>query len=129
MDYEGVIIEESLHNKDVLKMVEIVSTKVELVTKEHKTPWLKQWTLDTVKISESNIDKVVELISESLEHNYWYADFKNKDLHYIIFPNKVFKVERSKPEQYKQVTEYGIGLGIPNYQLDFTPAIKQWARS
>ena len=129
MLYEGVIIEESLHNKDALKLVEIVSTKVEPVTQEHKTPWLKQWTLHTVKIPESKIDKVAKLISKSLENKYWYADFKNNEHHYIIFPNKVFKVERSKPEQYKQVTEYGIGLGIPDYQLDFSPVIKQWARS
>ena len=128
MDYEGVIIEESLKDKAVLKLVEIASTKVEPVTKEHKTPWLKQWTLHTVKIPESNIDKVAEVISKSLEPNYWYADFKNSEHHYIIFPNKVFKVDRSKPEQYKQVSSYGLGLGIPDYQLDFSPAIKQWER-
>lgn len=129
MDYEGVIIEESLLNKDVLKLVEIVSTKVEPITKEHKTPWLKQWTLHAVKIPEGKIDKVAEALSKALEPHYWYADFKNKDYHYIIFPSKVFKVDRSKPEQYKQVTEYGISLGIPDYQLDFSPAIEQWERA
>ena len=128
MDYEGVIIEESLKDKGVLKLVEVVTTKVEPVTKEHKTPWLKQWTLHTVKISESNIDKVAEVISKSLEPNYWYADFKNSERHYIIFPNKVFKVDRSEPKQYEQVTEYGLSLGIPDYQLDFSPAIKQRER-
>lgn len=128
MYYEGVIIEESLSNKDILKLVEIISTKVELVTKEHKTPWLKQWTLHTVKIPKSKTNKAARLISKSLENNYWYADFKNNDFHYIIFPNKVFKVERSKPEQYKQVTTYGLALGIPDYQLDFSPVIKQWER-
>ncbi len=128
MYYEGVIIEESLKDKAVLKLVEIVSTKVESVTKEHKTPWLKQWTLHNVKIPESDIDKVADVISKSIEPNYWYADFKNNEHHYIIFPNKVFKVDRSKPEQYKQVSSYGLGLGIPDYQLDFSPAIRQWER-
>ncbi len=128
MNYEGVIIEESLKDKDVLKLVKIVSTKVEPVTKEHKTPWLKQWTLHTIAIPESKVDEVSEALSKALESNYWYADFKNKDHHYIIFPNKVFKVERRMPEQYKQVTKYGLGLGIPDYQLDFSPAIKQWER-
>lgn len=121
MDYEGVIIEESLKDKDVLKQVEIASTKVEPITKEHKTPWLKQWTLHTVIIPESKIGKVTEALSKALEPHYWYADFKNKDYHYIIFPSKVFKVDRTKPEQYKQVTKYGLGIGIPDYQLDFIP--------
>jgi hypothetical protein len=128
LNYEGVIIEESLKNKDVLKLVEIVSTKVEPVTKEHKTPWLKQWTLHSVKISQDTINEVTKTISKSLEPNYWYADFKNRDYHYIIFPSKIFKVNSSKPEQYKQVTEYGLSLGIPDYQLDFSPVIKQWDR-
>jgi len=128
MDYEGVFIEGSLLNKDVLKLVEIVSTTVEPVTKEHKTPWLKQRILHAVKIPEGKIDKVAEALSKALEPYYRYADFKNKDYHYIIFPSKVFKVDRSKLEQYKQVTEYGISLDIADYQLDFSPAIKQWER-
>jgi hypothetical protein len=128
MNYEGVIIEESLRDKAVLELVKIISTKVEPITKEHKTPWLKQWTLHTVEIPEYNIDKIAEAISKALEPNYWYADFKNSDEHIIIFPNKISKVERSKPEQYKEVTKYGISLGIPDYQLDFSPTIAQWQR-
>jgi hypothetical protein len=44
MNYQGVIIEESLENSDILKDVLILSTKVEPITDEHKTPWLKQRT-------------------------------------------------------------------------------------
>lgn len=124
MDYEGVIIEESLSDKTVLKDVQIISTKVEPVTKKHNTPWLKQWTLHTVVIPVDKASKVAKTISKALQPNYWYVDFKNDTTHYIIFPNKVFCVERSKPEQYKQVTEYGLGLGIPDYQLDFSPTTK-----
>ncbi|OVE79317.1 hypothetical protein BVY00_00615 [bacterium G20] len=128
MDYEGVIIEESLKNKSILQNVNILSTKVEPVTKEHKTPWLKQWTLHTFKIPETNAEKVAEELSRALEPNYWYADFKNQSTHLIIFPKKVFKIDRSKPEQYRQVIEHGLSLGIPSYQLDFSPVIKQWQR-
>jgi len=52
MNYKGVIIEESLENKDVLRDVVILSTKVEQVTEKHKTPYLKQWTLYTVELPE-----------------------------------------------------------------------------
>lgn len=128
MKYSGVIIEESLEDKDVLKHVQITDTKVEKVTEHHKTPWLKQWTLHSVTIPEEHINAITEIVSKSIGDNYWYADFKNNEFHYVIFPNKVFKVDRSKPEQYKPVTEYGLGLGIPAYQLDFSPAIKQWER-
>ncbi len=129
MNYRGVIIQESLENKDVLKDVAILSTKVEEVTEEHKTPWIKQWTLHTVEVAGDRGEEIAEKLSHSLDPRHaWYADFRNDKLDYIIFRNKVFKVDRSKPEEYKEVTEYGLSLGIPDYQLDFSPHIKQWQR-
>lgn len=123
-NFEGIIIKESLKNKNVLQKIKINKTKTEQVTDKHKTPWIKQWTLHTVEIPENEVYNISKKISESLdpEHN-WYADFKNNNFHYIIFRNKVFKVDRSKPEQYSDVTKYGISLGIPDYQLDFLPHI------
>lgn len=52
MNYQGVIIEESLEDKGILKDVRILSTEVELVTEEHETPRLKQWTLHTIEVPE-----------------------------------------------------------------------------
>lgn len=124
-DFIGVIIEESLERKDVLKKVKTVKTKVEKVTEKHNTPWVKKWTLHTVEIPEGNIDAIVKELSESLDSRHaWYADFKNAYTHYIIFRNRVFKVDRSKKEQYDEVTRYGVSLGIPDYQLDFSPDIE-----
>ena len=123
--YKGTIIEESLENKAVLQKVNILKTKVEKVVEKHQTPWLKQWTLHIVEIPENQADFIAQELSQSLdsEHN-WYADFKNNDFHYIIFRNKVFKVDRSNKEQYNDVSKYGVSLGIPDYQLTFSPDIK-----
>ncbi len=128
--FKGVIIEESLEKKGILKKVTIISTKVEKVTEKHKTPHLKRWTLHTVEISKGQADKISQKVSRSLDssHNNWYADFKNDKYHYIIFRNKIFKVDRSKKEEYDKVVKYGLSLGIPDYQLDFSPAIKEWKR-
>src|SRR3989338_7603213 len=96
MTYTGTIIEESLENKDVLKDVKILSTEVEDVMDEHKTPWIKQWTLHTVEIPEDQVDSVAEKISKAIDSKHsWYADFKNDSTHFIIFRNKIFKVDRS----------------------------------
>lgn len=122
-NYTGVIIEESLFDKGVLSKVKIVKTEIEKVTKKHKTPWIKQWTLHTIEIKESDADAVAKKLSKSFDAEHsWYADFKNEKFHYVIFPGKVFKV--TKKEQYKEVTKYGVSLGIPEYQLDFSPNIK-----
>lgn len=129
MDYQGVIIEESLEDKKVLEKVKVLSTEVENVTEGHKTPWIKQWTLHTVEISENDSELIAEEISRTLDRNHnWYADFKNDNVHFIIFKNKVFKIDRTSKEQYDEATRYGISIGIPDYQVDFSPDIKKWER-
>ena len=129
MDYKGVIIEESLENKDILKDVKTLETKVEEVTEEHKTPWIKQWTLHTVEIPENQVKNIAEKISKALDSEHdWYADFKNDTHHYIIFRNKIFFVDKQSKEQYDEAKKYGISLGIPEYQVDFHPEVKEWER-
>lgn len=129
MNYKGVIIEESLEKKDILKDVKILETKVEEVTEEHKTPWIKQWTLHIVEITENQVRDVAEKISKALDSEHdWYADFKNETHHYIIFRNKVFYIDRKCKEQYDEAKQYGISLGMPEYQVDFAPDDKIWER-
>lgn len=125
MNYQGVIIEESLDDKSVLQRLDILSTQIEEVTKDHQTPWLSTWTLHTVEIPEDMGEVVAEEIRKALEtaHSAWYADFKNNTTHFIIFPKRVFKIDRTKVEEYKVASDYGISLGIPDYQVDFSKEV------
>ena len=119
-NYKGDIIEESLESKEVLKKLNIVSTRIEKVTDKHKTPWLSQWTLHTVEVPEIEAEEVAGLLSKCLDRSHggsWYADFKNKAYHYIIFRDKVFFIDRKSREQYAEQKRYGISIGIPEYQL------------
>lgn len=130
MNFTGVIIEESLTDISVLNEVKIVSTEVEPVTEEHKTPWVSQWTMHTVEIAPERVAEVAEKISKALdrEHN-WYADFKTGKEHFVIYRDKVFHItDRSVKTQYDEATAYGISIGIPDYQVDFSPHITQWER-
>ncbi len=129
-DFNGVIIEESLTDNSVLNDVNIISTKVEPVTEKHKTPWVKQWTLHTVEIPEEKAAEVADKISKALDkaHN-WYADFKTETEHYVIYTGRVFHItDRTDKKQYDEATAYGISIGIPDYQVDFSPHLKQWER-
>lgn len=124
-NFTGVIIEESLTDKNVLEDVNITNTRVEPVTEKHQTPHLKQWTLHDIEILPKDADTIAEKLSKVLEGNdetgYWYVDYKNDEIVYIIFPHKVFKISRDKPEGFLQAKSYGISLGIPEYQVDFSP--------
>ena len=123
--FQGTIIEESLSDKSVLDDIKITATRVSPVTEEEQTPWLKQWTLHTIEVPEQDAEKIAGKLSKALETQHeWYIDFKNADWHYIIFRDKVFKVNRSNKEEYEGVTKHGVSLGIPDYQLDFSPEIK-----
>jgi len=121
MKYTGIIIAESLKDKSIVDSLQVIKTKIETVTEKHRTPWVTQWTLHTVQIPEDEIDQVVEVISHSLETNHtdWYADFKNDRYHYIVFSQKIFKVDFKNPVLYDEVKTYGMARGIPDYQLNF----------
>lgn len=128
-DFVGTIIEESLEDKNVLEDVKILSTKVEKVTEKDKTPWIKQWTLHTVEVHIDQADAVAKKLSMSLDSKHdWYADFKNNAFHFIIFRDKVFKIDKRNKEQYDEARKYGISLGIPEYQLDFQSDILKLKR-
>jgi len=51
-----------------------------------------------------------------------------KKFHYIIFRNKIFFIHRDNKKEYDEATKFGISLGIPDYQVDFSPFVKVWKR-
>ena len=125
MNYQGVIIEESLEYRAVLNEIKIIKTKISPVVGKHKTPWVRQWTLHTVEILEEDAEKIAKKLSKALDKEHsWYADFKNENYHFIIYRGKVFKVDLKNPILYKDAKSYGISLGIPDYQVDFVPEDK-----
>ena len=117
-NYKGDIIEESLSDKNILKDVNIISTRVEKVTDEHQTPWLSQWTLDIIEVEEDQASSLAEKLSMALDHKHgWYIDYRNNKYHFVIFKNKVFKMDRTKRSDYNEMINYGLSVGTPDYQL------------
>ena len=120
--YHGVIIEESLSDRSILDDVVIVSTEIEEVTEGFGTPWVKKWTLRNVEIEDGKMDEIAKRISESIDKEHagsWFADFENGERRVIVFSGKVFVVDRSKGEEYEEVKEYALSIGIPEHQLGF----------
>jgi hypothetical protein len=50
------------------------------------------------------------------EHG-WYIDFRNDKYHFVIFRDKVFKLNREKKADYQEMIKYGKEHGTPYYQL------------
>ena len=127
MDYEGIIIEESLEDRSVLDAVDILETRVEPITPEHRTPWLSQWTLHTVRVPEGRAQAVAATLSTTIDATHaasWYADFKNETHHYVTYRDRVFVIDRRSAEQYAEAVEYGIERGLPEHQADFVSLVE-----
>ena len=43
--------------------------------------------------------------------------------------NKIFKIDRTNLMQYIQASDYGISLGIPEYQVNFIPEVDNLIRN
>ncbi len=80
-----------------------------------------------MEVPEEEAEAVAQSLAKAIVLGHkgsWYADFRNEKFHYIIFRDKVFKVDRRNKEQYDEANRFGEALGIPSYQLDFSPQIK-----
>lgn len=120
MDYKGIIIEESLANSEILQELDIMRTTISAVTPKDETPWLDKWTMHLVSISENKIDKYTGELSKLIEIEHcgnWYCDFKNKQFHYVVFSNKVFKLDRTSKQDYDNMRQYALSIGLPEHQL------------
>lgn len=120
MDYKGVIVEESLLDLSVLKDIELLSQEVEKVSDRDNTPWLANWTIDTVLIKEKDISNITERLSKLIDTKHcsdWYCDFKNDKYHYVVFKEKIFKLDRTKKQDYEIMQNYAASLGLPREQM------------
>lgn len=111
--YTGCIIEESLKDKSILDEFKILETVTD------------DGTSYIVETDESEIDSIVLRLQAAMsDEQIWYTDLKNYDYHYIIYNDRIFKIDRDFPEQYEEAKEYGLKRGIPE---EYLPN-KSWAK-
>jgi len=94
MVLKGVIIEESLSDKSVLKEFKIINTETETVTDKHKTPWVSKWTCHRVEINDENIDidSICNKLQNALDKEHeWYIELKNNRYEITIFNDNIIK--------------------------------------
>ncbi len=102
MKYTGCLIEESLKDKSILKEFIITDTVID------------DGVSYIVETDESKIDEIVTRLQAAMvDAPQWYCDLKCCDYHYIIFNDRIFKVDRDYPEQYEDAKEYGLKRNIP----------------
>lgn len=99
--YSGCIIKESIKDISILDEFNIIETKDE------------DGIMYIVEINDNKIDDIIPKLKETMvDEPIWYIDLKNYDYHYIIYNDKIFKVDRNYPQQYEEAKKYGLKRGI-----------------
>lgn len=117
MNYRGIIIEQSLINKNILTNVKVLSKKI---INERTT---EVWNMLKVEIPEEKIEEFIKRLAKVIKpHEPWYAHFYHEDPRktnmIVVFSKEIILITKNKPEK---AVEYGLRIGIPLAQLDFKP--------
>ena len=113
MKYSGCIIEESLKDKSIINEFNITEE-----INDGGIIWI-------VEIDESKIDDIVPRLQTAMtDEPIWYCDLKCEDYHYIIYNDKIFKVNRNIPEQYEETRNMDLKEAFQANNCQ----IKSWAK-
>ena len=112
--WTGIIIEESLEDRAILKKIKITKTKESFddITQ-------MDWHLHSIEAEDKDIDSVVKLGSKCIKEGWW-MDFRNGDEAFIIFKNKFFKITQGELTNPKKAEKYAVSHGVDPRQADFT---------
>ena len=111
--WKGVIIEESLEDKSLLKLVTIVQTR--LATLEHEEE-KGSFFMHHVTVEDDAIDRVVDKAKRAIKKG-WYMHFCRSNMMVVIFKNRVFKHMKGNDHSLYDLIKYGKSIGINEAQL------------
>ncbi len=104
--YKGVLVENSLLDKEILKHVKIIRSRDE-----------GDWKLHDIRLSKKQISDIQKSIAEK----GWYFHLwePGKDVVTVVFKDRLFEIKHSDKATWKDAIAYGVAQGIPESQLDF----------
>jgi hypothetical protein len=109
--YLGLIIEQSLRDPSFLEGVEIV--------RRHRDP-NGTWVFLLVRVPRFGAEAAFQRLQASLDPAPWYAHFFAGDDLVVIYRDAIFSMT-TDPATWAAAIAHGVGLGIPEAQLDFWP--------
>lgn len=113
----GLLLKESLQDLKILDELRI--TKIETWNIQNPDPNQPPvWTAVSFETEDSQADALAAQLSRALKSEGWFIDAHTGALVYVIFPGKVFRYEKGNAEMRARAVQYGLGLGIPQRQLD-----------
>ncbi len=110
--WQGVVLEESLEDKSILNMTQILDTNVEKLEKENRV-----MTFHQVEVPDSDKDEYIRRAEANIKRGFYTHLCKDGHMT-VVFKNKVFNFVSDSPELI-EAREYGKSIGIIPEQMPF----------
>lgn len=110
--WQGVVLEESLKDKSLLDLVDIVGTDVDKLEEENRV-----MTFHKVEVSNSFKEEYIKLAENNIKKGFYTHLCKDGEMT-VIFNNKVFSFNKDDSKLI-EAREYGKSIGIIVEQMPF----------
>ncbi len=110
--WQRVILEESLNDKSLLDLVDVVGTDVDKLEEENRV-----MTFHKVEIPNSFKDKYIKLVENNIKKGFYTHLCQGGEMT-VIFNNKVFSFDKDDSKLI-EAREYGKSIGIIAEQMPF----------
>ena len=99
------IIEESLENREILKMFEkyFISQRIEHVPEDE----YPTWHTNEYHIPEEEIQELLDTLKEQIKTTWYIHTFNDKTL-FVVLQGRWFEIALKKDESWNDMIEYGV---------------------
>jgi len=118
----GTLLAESIRVGNELSIDGLVVSKIFRRDFPDEPPGMPTtWTFVEFQAEDERADELAQKLADVLiAEGGWYADFGVGDDHVVVFAGKVFRYRKGDEAGRAEATQYGLSVGCPADQLDWT---------
>ena len=113
--WKGIIIEESLNDKKVFSLVDIIKTRKTTLEKEKEKGFL---TFQYIEIKDEKKDEFLVYAKNSIKNGFYIHICKGNNM-IVIFQDRIFEFTSDEIDVLNSARKYGLSLGIIREQMPF----------
>ncbi len=122
--WRGVIIEESLKDKSLLKLAKIIETEKSTLENEAEAGIL---TFHKIEVPDANKKEFLKKARSAIKDKFYLHICKGGAM-ILVYKNKSFEFSKNETDKIIEAQEYGAVHGILREQLDFEVLVDEpWA--
>jgi len=119
--WRGVIIEESLENKSLLKLAKIIETNKSTLENEAEAGTL---TFHKIEVDDAKKQEFLNNARASIKDKF-YLHICKDGVMIVVYRNKIFEFSKSETDKINEARNYGEARGILREQMDFEALIDE----